>query len=118
MPAMAIGSEPADAALTPMRRSIRLLAVWPAAALAAPLGATPLEPGLQGRSDIIFFENFELATWHSNWKLSSVPKNCTLSSAGFKGQALRVAVPQGQHYGTSFGFDFAKFSLAGRAFGI
>lgn len=79
---------------------------------AAPLGATPLEPGLVGRSDIIFFESFEDAAWHSHWKLSSAPQNTSLSSTGFKGQGLRVAVPKDQHYGTSFGFDFVKQGLA------
>jgi hypothetical protein len=65
-----------------------------------------------GRSDIIFFESFDSASWHTHWKLSKTPKNCTLSSAGFKGKALKVSVDKDQHFGTSFGFDFSKFSLA------
>ncbi len=84
----------------------------PVPVAAAPLGATPLEPGLTGRKDIIFFESFESSTWYSNWKITSLPKNCSRTSAGFKGKALKVAVPKGQHYGTSFGFNFAKFALA------
>jgi hypothetical protein len=79
---------------------------------AAPLGATPLEPGLVGRPDIIFFESFESATWYTNWKLTAAPQNTSQASTGFVGQCLRVAVPAGAHYGTSFGFDFQKQGLA------
>jgi hypothetical protein len=98
-----------------MRRASLLFAVtffWPVLAAGAPLGATPLEPGLVGRKDVIFFESFETSTWYSHWKLTKLPQNCSLVGSGYKGQALEVSVPKGQHYGTSFGFDFAKFSLA------
>lgn len=85
---------------------------WAAVAHSAPLGATPLEPGLVGRPEIIFFESFESASWYAHWKLSAAPANTSRSSTGFRGQGLRVAVPAGAHYGTSFGFDFKKQGLA------
>jgi hypothetical protein len=82
---------------------------FPFLAYSQPLGSPDLEPGLTGRSDIIFFEDFESDTWFENWNQSSAPDNCTqISDPVFNGSsALRVFVGSGEHYGVSLGFDFA-----------
>jgi hypothetical protein len=73
------------------------------------LGAPNLEPGLQNRDDILFFDDFEDQDWYTYWDRSSQPANCTLvTSPVFDGNsALKVSCDSGSHYGTSLTFDFA-----------
>jgi hypothetical protein len=87
--------------------------VFPAVICAQHLGAPALEPGLGSRSDIVFFEDFESSDWYTHWNRSSVPQNCSLvtNPAYDSARALRVFVAQGEHYGVSFGFDFADQGL-------
>jgi len=83
--------------------------------MAAPLGSRPLEPGLADRNDILFFCDFESDRWFREWGLSAAPRNTRVVDTDparrfqpFRGQALRIAVPRGGHYGTSFSFQFKK----------
>jgi MYXO-CTERM domain-containing protein len=69
------------------------------------------EAGLVGRTDIYLEDGFETSNWYEAWGRSSPPMNTSVVSDGtsYRGAShLRVAVPAGGHYGTSFGFDFAK----------
>ena len=69
------------------------------------------EPGLEGRNDIVLQDGFEASDWYSQWGRSEAPNNTSLISDGssFRGSShLRVSVPQGEHYGTSFAFNFAE----------
>ena len=77
------------------------------------LGSPDLEPGLIGRSDIVFFEDFEYADFHTQWGQSSVPTTCgRVTDPVFDGQyALRVTVPQGQHTGIAWQWKFAQMGL-------
>lgn len=68
------------------------------------------EPGLEGRTDIYLEDGFETANWYEAWGQNDAPQNTSIVSDGtsYRGAShLRVAVPQGEHYGSSFGFDFA-----------
>ena len=40
------------------------------------LGSPDLEPGLIGRDDIIFFEDFEYADFYTHWGQSGIPSTC------------------------------------------
>jgi MYXO-CTERM domain-containing protein len=73
--------------------------------------AVAAEPGLAGRNDIVLEDDFEQPIWYQAWSASSEPQNTSIVSDGsaFRGNShLRVSVPKGSHYGTSFGFDFEK----------
>lgn len=73
------------------------------------------EPGLEGRTDIVLQDGFEDASWYTSWGAKSAPQNTSIVSDGSSlsgASHLRVTVPQGEHYGTSFGYDFAKQGLA------
>lgn len=78
------------------------------------LGAPGLEPALRNRDDIVFFEDFEQADFHTHWNQSYVPSNCgRVSDPAFQGdQALRVTVPQGQHTGIAWQWKFNDFGLS------
>ena len=86
---------------------------FPASVCAQPLGAPNIEPGLNSRGDIVFFEDFESSDWYTHWNRSGVPQNCSLvtNPAFDSSRALRVFVAQGGHYGVSFSFDFTSNSL-------
>lgn len=78
------------------------------------LPAWAAEPGLEGRTDIVLQDGFEQTNWHAAWGVNNAPQNTSIVSDGtsFSGSShLRVSVPQGAHYGTSFGYDFAKQGL-------
>ncbi len=79
------------------------------------LPATVIERGLEGRSDIILFSDFNSSTWYQDWGLGAQPfplKNEIISTdptrqfQAFDGSALRIQVTQGTHYGTSFRYNF------------
>ena len=76
------------------------------AAVAVPAAAQ--EPGLEGRTDIVLQDGFEGATWYEAWGRSEAPRNTEIVSGdAFRGDSvLRVHVPEGEHYGTSFGYGF------------
>ena len=85
-----------------------------AAVLCAARLALAAEPGLEGRGDIVLQDGFEDANWFSAWGANKAPQNTSLVSDGTSlsgGSHLRVSVPKGAHYGTSFGFNFAKQGL-------
>jgi hypothetical protein len=71
-------------------------------------GAGGTEPGLAGRSDILFSCDFEDENWWRAWGETRPPQNTELvgGEAAFsgKGRSLKVSIPRGQHYGTSFAF--------------
>jgi hypothetical protein len=93
-----------------MSRAVSFPAVL-VAAFAWSSSARAGEPGLEGRADIVLQDSFEDATWYSAWGQKSAPQNTSVIADGssFSGKShLRVTVPKGGHYGTSFGFDFAK----------
>ncbi len=77
-------------------------------------GSGTLEPGLQGRDDIIFFTDFESPTWRNDWghkddgRSDTVDQDPKNKFEALSGKALRVEVTQGKHYGTSFGFNFKQ----------
>ena len=83
--------------------------------LCAVLPAEAAEPGLEGRDDIVLQDQFEGVSWYQAWGQSKAPQNTSIVSDGssFRGQShLRVTVPKGSHYGTSFGFNFDKQGIA------
>ncbi len=92
---------------------------WSAALIAAVVVtsanvASAAEPGLEGRPDIVLQDGFESANWFTAWGAKAAPQNTSVVSDGSSfsgGSHLRVSVPKGGHYGTSFGFDFAKQGL-------
>ncbi|HKH75248.1 MAG TPA: hypothetical protein VKA59_28015 [Vicinamibacterales bacterium] len=67
-------------------------------------GSCNLEPGLQGRSDLLMFEDFERSTWQSAWSEIDFQQNLSaVSSPVFAGsRGLEMRVPTGQHDGASF----------------
>lgn len=90
------------------------------AGAALPLGSPNLEPGLRGRSDIIFFEDFESADWYRHWNgyrigkgpLSSNPENCQrVEEPAFEGSSLRVTIVKGQRVGTEPGVRFSEWGV-------
>ena len=81
-------------------------------ALGIALAAEPAlaqEPGLAGRSDVVLQDGFETDDWYTAWGLSSAPRNTSVVRGdAFRGDAVvRIDVPAGDHYGTSWGYDFA-----------
>ncbi len=90
-----------------------VLAMFLQTAAGANLGSPDLEPALQGRQDIIFFEDFEYPDFYTHWGQSSVPSTCQrVSSPVFDGDSsLHVQVPQGQHTGIGWQWKFANFGL-------
>ncbi|MFW5899397.1 MAG: polysaccharide lyase [Jiangellaceae bacterium] len=97
-----------------LRRSHRGLAVVVVAWVTAAAPALAQEPGLADRDDIVLQDGFEQADWYTTWGMSDPPQNTSIESDDpFRGEShLRVAVPEGSHYGTSFGFDFADMGMA------
>ena len=77
-------------------------------------GSGALEPGLVGRSDIVFFTDFESRNWASDWGFRGDDRTDTVAEdpdRQFKplmGKALRIRVDRGDHYGTSISFDFKR----------
>lgn len=72
-----------------------------------------LEPSLQGRNDIIFFEDFESSDWYTHWdNVDYQDRVHTVTYNSFKGnKCLRVFIPRGGHYGTGMGFYFRRHGL-------
>lgn len=54
-----------------------------------------LEPGLQGRQDILFFEGFSTTAWGNNWDNANEGENTTMSTTGFDNNSLNVFLKQG-----------------------
>jgi len=75
--------------------------------------ASAQEPGLEGRSDVVLWDGFESPDWYTAWGRSDAPRNTSLESDDpFRGDShLRVQVPEGEHYGTSFGYDFPDMGM-------
>ncbi len=77
-------------------------------------GSGALEPGLQGRDDIVFFTDFESNNWRSDWGHKEDGRSITVTEdpknkfAPFSGKALRIEISEGKHYGTSFSFKFKQ----------
>jgi hypothetical protein len=68
-----------------------------------------------GSSELVFQDGFESSSWYSGWGQGSSPNNVTLISDGSASQGnsfVRVSVPAGEHYGTSFGYEFDRMGLA------
>ena len=86
-----------------------------ALALTTTLSVRAQEPGLEGRSDVVLQDGFEVVDWYTTWGRADAPNNTEVVSDGsaLSGSShLRVQVPAGGHYGTSFGFDFADQGMA------
>lgn len=67
--------------------------------------------GSPGRT--VFEDDFESASWYRGWGRGSSPDNTAIISDGtaLRGDSfLRVSVPEGEHYGTSFGYDFGRMA--------
>lgn len=77
-------------------------------------GSCDLEPGLQGRTDLLLFENFEESNWQSHWTGFGFPANLsTPTTPVFSGsRSVEVRVPAGAHDGASLDFDFTSAGLA------
>lgn len=93
--------------------TLSVLAVTTATAAVPPGGGTP-EPGLANREDIILFTNFDDPDWREQWGARESPRAVTVTedaAHGFvphSGQALRITVEKGKHYGTSMAFRFKQ----------
>lgn len=73
------------------------------------------EPGLEGRTDVVLQDGFEAADWYTLWGMNDAPQNTSIVAdpdALSGDSVLRVSVPSGAHYGTSFGFDFADQGIS------
>ena len=77
-------------------------------------GSCNLEPVLQGRTDLLLFEDFERTDWQSAWSDISFPQNVSgISSPVFAGsRALEVRIPTGAHDGASLDFRFGNVGVA------
>jgi len=92
----------------PARLALGLGVLLSVAAGRAGQGAGGTEPGLAGRGDILLSCDFEDENWWRPWGESRQPQNTELvgGEAAFagKGRSLKVSIPRGQHFGTSFAF--------------
>ena len=72
-----------------------------------------LEPSLQGRDDILLFEDFESTDWYMHWdNIGSSDRISIAVEHPFKGnKCLKVVIPHGEHYGVSMGFYFKRHGL-------
>ncbi len=72
-------------------------------------GSCNLEPSLQGRTDLLLFEDFELADWQSHWTGFDTPTNLRIVTSPVQAgsRALEVLVPTGAHDGASLNFAFS-----------
>jgi len=59
-----------------------------------------IEPGLQSRNDILFYEGFTTTNWGDRWDMASEGGNTTINSNGFDGSCLNYFLKQGS-YGAS-----------------
>ncbi|UCD52877.1 MAG: hypothetical protein JSW27_09605 [Phycisphaerales bacterium] len=92
--------------------------------VAVDAGGAPEGNGLAGRyagdtgigenPQVICATDFELADWHADWSggtratVSVVTEDARRKFEPWRGKALRIKVPQGQHYGASLQYDFQK----------
>ena len=77
-------------------------------------GSCTVEPGLQGRSDLLMNEDFERSDWQSAWSGFDFPSNISaVSSPVFAGsRGLEMRVPNGQHDGASFWLTFRNLGIS------
>lgn len=77
-------------------------------------GSCDVESGLQGRTDLLLYEDFERSTWQSAWTDIDFPTNVSaISSPVFAGsRALEVRIPTGAHDGGSLWFTFRDVGVA------
>jgi hypothetical protein len=77
-------------------------------------GSCNVEAGLQGRSDLLLYEDFERSEWQSAWTDIDFPANLSvISSPVFAGsRALEVRIPTGAHDGGSLFFKFRDAGVA------
>jgi hypothetical protein len=66
-----------------------------------------------GRSDLLFFEDFEQTDWQSHFTGIGFPTNVSTPTAPIYagGRAVEVRVPTGAHDGASLNFDFTNAGL-------
>jgi len=84
------------------------------AGYAQPLGSPNLEAGLAGRTDVVFFTDFESEDWTQAWEGFGHKQNMRLVNnrlskhldRDFSGKALEISVHKGEHYGLSGKFVF------------
>jgi hypothetical protein len=76
-------------------------------------GSCNVEPALQGRSDLLMYEDFERSNWQSAWTGIDFTANISaVSSPAFAGsRGLEMRVPNGQHDGASFWFTFRNLGV-------
>lgn len=76
-------------------------------------GSCNLEPGLQGRTDLLLFEDFEASNWQSHWTGFGFPTNLgNPTDPGYSGRSGEVRVPTGMHDGASLDFDFTTAGVS------
>ncbi len=95
-----------------MRRVVFIAVVTGVVGMTVP--ALAQEPGLEGRDDILLQTSFESDDWYTAWGDDEAPRNTSIVRDGsaFRGDGhLRVEVPAGEHYGTSFAFRFSDQGL-------
>lgn len=69
---------------------------------------------LDDRDDIVLRDGFEEDEWYTAWGLREAPQNAQIVRDGtsLSGDGhLRLSVPAGAHYGSSFGYDFADMGM-------
>jgi hypothetical protein len=76
-------------------------------------GSCNLEPGLQGRTDLLLFEDFEDTNWQPHWTNLGFPTNISAVPTAFQGaRGVEVRIPTGMHDGGSLTFDFRNAGIA------
>ncbi|NQV32715.1 MAG: hypothetical protein HQ515_08480 [Phycisphaeraceae bacterium] len=91
-----------------------LLLVLSVTGYSEPLGSPDLEVALRGRTDIVYFTDFESQDWVKDWAGFGHKRNMSLVTSqssehlhkDFSGKALEVFVKKGQFYGLSGKFIF------------
>lgn len=74
----------------------------------------PDDSHLDGRDDVVHREGFEEDDWYAAWGLREAPQNTEIIRDGtsLTGDGhLRIRVVGGEHYGSSFGYDFADLGM-------
>src|SRR5687767_15983615 len=69
-----------------------------------------IEPGLDGRKDVVLLCDFEKEDWWRAWGSPKPPVNTSIvdGEGAFRGKSLRVTVPRGEHMGTTFAYKFRQ----------
>ena len=72
------------------------------------------DEGIQADPEVILFTDFDSAGWRDQWPggqratVSEVRSDRERGFEPLQGQAMRIKVPQGEHYGASLRYDFEE----------